>query len=83
MADLELHHLAPAVVVELEGAVQRVGRFLIVVEHEVAADGADLRRILHAQTPARHVHLVDALVAQIAVAGVPEPVPVVVETVHA
>ena len=36
---------------------------------------------LHAQTPARNVHFMDALVAQIAVAGVPEPVPVVMETV--
>ncbi len=39
--------------------------------------------ILHAQAPARDVHLVDALVAQVAVAGVPEPVPVVVEAVLA
>ena len=35
VADFELHHLLLAVVVEFEGAVQGVGRLLIVVEHEV------------------------------------------------
>ena len=37
--------------------------------------------ILHAQPPARDVHLVDALVARVAVAVIPEPVPVVVEAI--
>ena len=72
-----------AALVELEGAVQGVGRFLVVVEHEVAADGADLGRVLHAEAPAGDVHFVDALVAEIAVAVVPEPVPVVVEAIRA
>ena len=82
VAHLEFQHGALAVFVELEGAVEGVGRLLVVVEHEVAADGGRLHGILHAQSPARHVHLVDALVAQVAVAVIPEPVPVVVEAVH-
>ena len=81
VAHLEFHHLLLAALVEFEGGVQGVGRLLVVVEHEVAADGADLGRILHAQAPARDIHLVDALVADVAVAVVPEPVPVVVEAI--
>ena len=83
VAHFEFHHLLLAALVELERAVERVGRLLVVVEHEVAADGADLGRILHAQAPAGDVHFVDALVAEIAVAVIPEPVPVVVEAVLA
>ena len=37
--------------------------------------------ILHAEAPARDVDFVDALVAEVAVAVVPEPVPVVVEAI--
>lgn len=51
---------------------------MVVVEHEVAADGADLGGILHAEAPA---HFVDALVADVAVAVFPVPMPVVVEAV--
>jgi len=47
----------------------------------VAADGAHFARVLHAQAPTRNVQLVDALIAQIAVAVIPEPVPVVMEAV--
>src|ERR1700683_2581731 len=83
VTDFELHHLAPAVVVEFESAVERVGRFLIVVVHEVPANGADLHRVLHAQAPSRDIHFVDALIAEVAVAGIPEPVPVVVEAIEA
>ena len=35
VAHFEFHHLLLAVLVEFEGAVQGVGRFLIVVEHEL------------------------------------------------
>ena len=37
--------------------------------------------IADAQTPARYVELVDTLVAQVAVAVIPEPVPVVVKAI--
>ena len=43
--------------------------------------GRDLRRMGHTEAPAGLVDFVDALVAEVAVAGVPEPVPVVVEAV--
>src|SRR5262249_9194985 len=80
--DFELQHLATAArLVEFERAVEHVGRLLVVVEHEVAADGGDPGREGDAEAPARSVHLVDALVAKVAVAGVPEPVPVVVKAV--
>src|SRR5262249_9264893 len=74
-------HLLPAAFVELEVRHHRVRRLLIVVEHIVAAHGADLGWILHAQQPARRVHLVHALIADIAVAVIPEPVKVVVEAI--
>ena len=82
MADFEGHHLLLAAIVEFEAGAQGVGRLLVVVEHEVAADGADFGGILHAQSPAGHVHLVNALVADVAVAVVPEPMPVVVKAVR-
>src|SRR5262249_2001608 len=82
MPDLELHHLATAArLVEFERAVEDVRRLLIVVEHEVAADGGDPGRERDAKPPSRGIHLVDALVAKVTVAGVPEPVPVVVKAV--
>src|SRR6185436_6992074 len=58
-----------------------VGRLLIVVEHELPADRADLRGMSYAKAPARDIHFVNSLVAEVAVAGIPEPVPVVVEAV--
>src|SRR5262249_43918159 len=78
---LEGHHLLFAVYIEFEAGVNRVRRLLIILEHELPADGADLRRVRDAEPPSRDVHFVDALVAEIAVAGVPEPVPVVVKAV--
>ena len=47
----------------------------------MAADGAHLGWIFHTQSPARHVHLMDALIADVAVAVIPEPMPVVMEAV--
>src|SRR5262249_8956539 len=79
--DFELHHLLAAVFVEFERAVEGVRRLLVVIEHELSADGADLGRILHAQAPAGDIHLVDALIAQIAIAVSPIPVPVIVEAI--
>src|SRR5262249_45189727 len=50
---------------------------------DVAEAAADARRgagqLVLVEAPARLVHLVDALVAEVAVAVVPEPVPVVVD----
>ena len=47
---------------------------------EPATDAPDLWRQLHfAHEPARDVHLVDALISQIAVACVPDPVPIIVQ----
>jgi len=60
---LEFHHAALTAIVELEGAVERVRRFLVVVEHEVAADRARLDREFYAQAPACDVDFMDALVA--------------------
>ena len=81
VAHFEGHHLLLAVHVELVARAERIRRLLVVVEHELAADGADLGRVRHAEAPSGDVDFVDALVAEIAVAGVPEPVPVVMEAV--
>ncbi len=58
-----------------------VGRLLVVLEHEVPADGRNLVRKLDSQPPARHVEFVDALVADVSVPGIPNPMPVVMEAV--
>ena len=77
-ADLELE----LAVVELEGDELRVGGLAVVGVAEPAAGGHDgLGELVLAQAPAGDVHLVDALVAEVAVAVVPDPVPVVVEPV--
>ena len=80
--DLELHHLAMAVgLIEFEGAGERVRRLLVVIEHEVAADRGDAIREPDAEPPPRDVDLVDPLVAEVPVSGVPDPVPVVVKAI--
>ena len=58
----------------------RVGRLAVVLVAEPAAEAHDVpgQRVL-AQAPAAAVHVVDAHVAEVAVAGVPVPVPVVVQ----
>src|SRR5207247_660708 len=58
----------------------RVGRLAVIDVAEASAD-ADHRlgQPLLAEAPAGDVHLVDALVAEVAVAVVPDPVPVVVD----
>ena len=59
-----------------------VWRFLIVVGGAIvfSTSGADALRQPAAKAPARDIHFVNALVADIAVAGVPEPMPVVGKT---
>src|ERR1051325_1309983 len=58
----------------------RVGRLSVVLVADPAADTDHARRkLVHAEEPARDVHLVDALIAEVAIAVVPEPMPVVVE----
>src|ERR1700729_4334997 len=81
MADLEGHHLLLVATAKFKAGAQGVGCLLIVVEHEVAADGADFGGIFYTQPPASHIDLVNALVAQVAIAVVPEPVPVIVKTI--
>src|SRR5207248_9616904 len=66
---------------ETEASVQSIGRFLIVIEHEVPTHGRDGRGETNSQTPARNVGFVDGLVADFTVAGVPDPMPIVVEAI--
>src|SRR5262249_8218879 len=82
MADFDLHHLRFAVGgFEHVGGVERVWRFLIIIVHEVRADGGELRGGLDAKAGAGYVDFVDCLIADVTVAGVPDPVPVVVEAI--
>ena len=74
--------------------LEQQGRALVVVVHELGVRGVAVvdvgepaadadrprRQRVLAQRPAGDVHLVDALVAEVAVAGVEHPVPVVVQT---
>ncbi len=58
----------------------RVGRIAGVIVAEPAAEAHDPRRQrLFAQEPAGDIHLVDALVAHVAAAGVVVPMPIVVQ----
>src|SRR5207237_4825346 len=75
-ADLE-DQLGIAVI---EDADLRIGGLAVVLIAEAAADADDrFRQFVLTQPPAGLVHLVNALVAEVAVAVVPLPVPVVVE----
>src|SRR5262249_45958229 len=70
-----------AVAVVEEGEL-RVGGFAVVAGAEAPAQAQDRAgQLVLAQAPAGHVHLVDALVAQVAVAEVPVPVPAVMRQV--
>ena len=58
----------------------RVGGFAIILVSESAADAPDARGEFHvAEEPAGDVHLVDALVSEIAITVIPHPVPVVMQ----
>src|SRR5215475_1021285 len=81
VADFKDDHPLLAVLVELEVGHLGVRSDLIVVEHKMAAHRKDLGRQRHSQAPAADVHLVNALVADVAIAVVPVPVPVVVKAV--
>ena len=82
VTDFDLHHLALLVgVLEVEGRVQHIGCFLIVVEHEVPAHCGNLDREANTESPARDVDLMNGLVADFAIAGVPDPMPVVMKAV--
>jgi hypothetical protein len=70
------HDLGVAVVESRNLGVRR----LLVVLVDVLASGRNgARWQAAAEAPARHIHLVDTLIADVAVARVPEPVPVVFE----
>src|SRR5438046_9925617 len=58
----------------------RIRRGPVVDIAEAAAETEDARRkLVLAQEPAGNVHLVNALISQIAVSGVPNPMPIVME----
>src|SRR5262245_3417871 len=64
----------------LEDGHLRVRRLALVLVGEATAQTPDLGRQRCAlDRPARHIDLMDALVADVAVAKVPEPVPVVMD----
>src|SRR5262252_3375182 len=82
MADFEDDHRLLAVLVEFEVGHLGVRGDLIVVEHKMAARRKDLGRQRHAHAPAADVHLMNPLVADVAIAVIPVPVPVVVKAVE-
>src|SRR5437773_7319023 len=58
----------------------RIRRGAVVDIAEAATETEDARRkLVLAQEPAGNVHLVNALISQIAVSGVPNPMPIVME----
>src|ERR1700680_3513478 len=82
VADFEVHHFALAIgSIENEGGIQGIGRFLVVVEHKMPAHRGYRYRKANAQTPAGDIDFVDGLVADFAVAGVPDPVPIIEEAI--
>src|SRR6185437_5381523 len=65
----------------IEDANLRVGRLAVINVAEPTTDADDaFRQFILAQPPACLVHFMDALVAEIAVARVPNPMPIVMET---
>src|SRR5262249_4854857 len=60
---------------------QGVGSFLIVVVEELAAAGSDANGSFQVEEPADPVERVNAVVAQLAAAEIPHPVPAVMETI--
>src|SRR5205814_10468024 len=73
------HDLAPAVIV---AGHQRVGRLCVIVVGVLAAHRhRGLGPLGVSQSPPADAHLMHALITDIAVAGVPEPVPVVAKAV--
>src|ERR1700722_6988823 len=66
---------------EIERGHHRVRRLLVVVVEQLAAAGADAGRGVEAKQHADGVEAVDAIVADLAGAVVPVPVPLVMEAV--
>src|SRR5581483_12463494 len=79
--DLEDQHALASAFGKFEGRDHRVRRLLVVIKHIMPAHGRYTSWVFHAKSPASQIHLVDALVADVAVAVIPEPVPVVVEAI--
>ena len=59
----------------------RVGRLLIVLEVIPPAAAGDVNRKVNAQAPAAKIERMHAVIAQLAVAVMPEPVPIVVDAI--
>src|SRR2546426_11135637 len=82
VTDFEFHHLAFAIrQIELKSAIERVRSLLVIIKRKVATDGGDPIGELNTQSPTRHVHLMNSLVAQVTVTSFPDPVPVVMEPI--
>jgi len=75
-ADFEDQGRARIIVVDDHGVV---GLAVVHIAEPAAHCQNPRRELGHSQEPPGDVHLVDALVAEVAIAGVPHPVPVVVE----
>src|SRR5438128_12613034 len=64
MPNFELHHLATAIrLIEFEDAGERVRRFLVVIEHEVAAGRGEAVRERDPEPPPSVIYLTDRRVA--------------------
>src|SRR5947209_5607553 len=81
MPHFECQQPVLAAFTELVRNGQGIRSLLVVIEHVMTTDCAHLIRIADAQTPARNVQFVNALVSEIAIAVIPEPMPVIVKTV--
>src|SRR5215469_6715590 len=82
VAHFEFHQLAlGAWSFETEGRVQRVGRLLVVLKHEVSAHRRHMDWESDSQAPARDINLMDGLIADLPVSRVPNPMPVVVKAI--
>ena len=82
MANFQFHHLALAAgSLKTECRVKRIGCLLVIIKHKMPTHGGDRNGESDAQAPASNVDFVDGLVADFAVTGVPDPMPVVVKTI--
>src|SRR5262249_43064903 len=80
--NFEFHHLAFAVrTIEVIRGGQYIGSFLVVVKEKMATHCRDHCRKANSQAPACDVDFMDRLIADFAVARIPNPMPVVVKTI--
>src|SRR5438128_147662 len=70
-----------AFVAEIKRGAAGIGRFLVVLEMITATAEGDALRVFDAESPARCVEHMDAVVADFAVAPMPAPMPVVMDEV--